>query len=160
MGSTGHYIGSDWSWNGNTREYLDKQINGVYNGISWEVLHSETKGSVYYAAVKRTNLGSGDSYVFAMVQPYKFYGKGWNRELIVKDQDESMGPYACEASAKLLNLLSPTDSEYANRWREDCRKNIEKRKESKAKSEKLEVGDVIVFEAPISFSHYGEYDTF
>ena len=156
MGSTGHYIGTDWSWNGNTKEYIDKTINSVGVTHTWRVLHSETKGSVYYAAVERTHHATGDRIVFAVVQPYSFYGKGWNRELIVKDQDETSGPYDCQASAKLLNLLTPTDYEHANRWRADCRANLAKKKEKV----NIEVGDILVFEEPFTFSHWGTADTF
>ena len=46
--------------------------------------------------------------------------------------------------ASILSLLSPTDSEYANNWRERCRKNIEAKKDPHA-LKNLPVGAVIRF---------------
>lgn len=39
-----------------------------------------------------------------------------------------MEPCEDHCPASILSLLSPTDSEYANSWRERCRKNIEAKK--------------------------------
>lgn len=39
-----------------------------------------------------------------------------------KDMDETMGPCECSCPKKILNLLSPTDNEWANKWRERCSK--------------------------------------
>lgn len=58
--------------------------------------------------------------------------------------EESMGPCEDHCPASILSLLSPTDSEYANNWRERCRKNIEAKKDPHA-LKNLPVGAVIRF---------------
>ena len=45
-------------------------------------------------------------------------------ELRVKPVPEEMGPFAFEPSARLLDLLSPTQNETAMLWRQACRKLI------------------------------------
>ena len=62
----------------------------------------------------------------------------------VKTMEESMGPCEDHCPASILSLLSPTDSEYANNWRERCRKNIEAKKDPHA-LKNLPVGAVIRF---------------
>lgn len=57
---------------------------------------------------------------------------------------ESSGPCEDHCPASILSLLSPTDSEYANNWRERCRKNIEAKKDPHA-LKNLPVGAVIRF---------------
>lgn len=43
-----------------------------------------------------------------------------------KDMDEFMGPYNYDCPDRILDLLSPTDSEWANEWRRKCRENNRK----------------------------------
>ena len=62
----------------------------------------------------------------------------------VKTMEESSGPCEDHCPASILSLLSPTDSEYANNWRERCRKNIEAKKDPHA-LKNLPVGAVIRF---------------
>lgn len=62
----------------------------------------------------------------------------------VKTMGESSGPCEDHCPASILSLLSPTDSEYANNWRERCRKNIEAKKDPHA-LKNLPVGAVIRF---------------
>ena len=100
-------------------------------------------GATYYAAVKATVLNTGDVETFAAValthtnnRDYFNFG--------VKTMEESMGPCEDHCPASILSLLSPTDSEYANNWRERCRKNIEAKKDPHA-LKNLPVGAVIRF---------------
>lgn len=97
-------------------------------------------GVIYVAA---SNAREPDK-VFALVMPFSRYGD----EFIVKEQDEGMGPYDASAPAKILDLLTPTDSEYANRWRESCRENLAKREAAK----KVKRGDKVRFAAPLTFT--------
>lgn len=62
----------------------------------------------------------------------------------VKTMEESSGPCEDYCPASILSLLSPTDSEYANSWRDRCRKNIEAKKDPHA-LKNLPVGAVIRF---------------
>lgn len=100
-------------------------------------------GATYYAAVKATVLSTGEAETFAAValthtnnRDYFNFG--------VKTMEESMGPCEDHCPASILSLLSPTDSEYANNWRERCRKNIESKKDPHA-LKNLPVGAVIRF---------------
>jgi len=54
--------------------------------------------------------------------PNDYYNFGY------KDMDETMGPYEDECPEKILKLLTPTDYEYANDWRNRCWENIRKNK--------------------------------
>ena len=42
--------------------------------------------------------------------------------------DETVGPSQAECPQSILKLLSPTDSQWANEWRERCRENAKKKK--------------------------------
>jgi len=50
-----------------------------------------------------------------------------------KDMDESMGPCASECPERILNLLTPTDHEYALAWRQRCRDSIGRRRSGSAR---------------------------
>lgn len=46
------------------------------------------------------------------------------REIATKPITEEMGPNEDECPAHILDLLTPTDREYAIKWRERCRENL------------------------------------
>ena len=110
-------------------------------------------GSTWYAAVKTTfknkvrdNLryecDLNRSYVFALV----FLTCRNDGEWGYKDMSESVGPHEANAPRKLIKMLSPTSSEWANQWRESCLRN------ATLKSRKLVHGDIIEFPEPLSFT--------
>lgn len=108
-----------------------------------EVVRSAMVGSTYYAAIKITELSTGEAETAAAValthtnnRDYFNFG--------VKTMGESSGPCEDHCPASILSLLSPTDSEYANNWRERCRKNIKAKKDPHA-LKNLPVGAVIRF---------------
>ena len=68
---------------------------------------------VYYAAMKSSITGE----VWALVVLTDIY-KG---QFFYKDMSEDMEPYYYKCPDKILDLLSPTENEYALRWRERCR---------------------------------------
>jgi hypothetical protein len=71
--------------------------------------------------------------------------------------DESMGIgdfYECPA--RILDLLTPTDCDRSNEWREGCRKVLAK----KAAKPKVKPGDTIRFAEPVEFTDGSEGDTF
>jgi hypothetical protein len=70
--------------------------------------------------------------------------------------DETMGPNESDCPAKILDLLTPTDSEYANEWRSRCRANIE----AKATAPRIAAGATIKFAYPLQFSDGVKTDTF
>lgn len=98
------------------------------------VLKSSMVGSTYYAAVE-TKKVSGERKVWAAIfltcGQTKHDGTIWG----YKDMDETMGPCESKCPASILALLTPTDSQWANEWRERCRQNMaaaaERRKNGK-----------------------------
>lgn len=88
-----------------------------------EILDEAFVNRVYYAAIKdnRTN------EVWALIcmtgtSTTDYYNFGY------KDMDEFMGPYNYDCPDHILDLLTPTDDEWANRWREKCRERNRKSK--------------------------------
>lgn len=109
------------------------ESNGPYG--SWIPLKVIAKGRTVYAAVRRVKPGC-EPYVYASViltstNMRDYYNFSY------KEIDETCGPCECECPATILNMLSPTDNVYANEWRENCRKNIQKQKEYKKNPDSL-----------------------
>src|SRR3546814_15017544 len=63
-----------------------------------------------------------------------------------KDMSENMGPCEADCPAAILELLSPTDHEYALDWRARCRANLVLR------ARKLSDGDRIRLPEPLTFT--------
>ena len=98
------------------------------------------RGSTYYAAIRRTDKETGESHVFGCVCLTSVDMKDYFN-FSYKDMEESMGPYNYDCPASILDLLSPTDNEYALNWRQKCRE----KKSSKNTLGKLPVGTVIEY---------------
>lgn len=99
----------------------DYEINRCGGNV---VLKSAMVGSVYYAAVMTISTGE----VWAAV----FLTSVDGNEFFYKDMDESVGPYDCKCPKSILNLLTPTDNEHANTWRESCLEYHKKANSQKA----------------------------
>lgn len=101
----------------------------VYPAMKDTVLKSSMVGSVYYAAVKRERPGK-EPMVWAAICLTQ--GRGRDGSLWgYKDMCESMDPFYYDCPAGVLALLTPTDNENANKWREECRKNIARKAEER-----------------------------
>ncbi len=107
-------------------------------------------GSVYYAAVtglKRYNEGKkedvpkDEQHTFGVVFLTSVDSKDYYN-FSYKDMDETCGPFCYDCPESILKLLSPTTSEFAQKWRDGCRKHRKLRKALDA----LAVGSVIEFE--------------
>lgn len=113
----------------------------------FEVLKSAMVGSTYYAAVKRTKFEteteSEKSIVFAVVCVTRVDTKEY-LNFSYKDMDETCGPYQHDCPKSILDLLTPTDNEYANEWRAACYRNI-KRKQDKNSLSNLPIGSIIKY---------------
>lgn len=92
-----------------------------------ETLRRTRKQAEATAAVALTHTNSRDYFNFG-----------------VKTMSEASGPCEDRCPASILSLLSPTSDEYAIKWRERCRANIEKKKDPHA-LKNLPVGAVIRF---------------
>lgn len=123
------------SWTGYNKMYCITKPNGTIdrkaeldhelfnNNERFTLVKSIMVGSVYYAAVRRELTGEVQGWVvLTMVNDVDF---------LYKDICETSGPYDCQCPKSILNLLTPTDSEWANEWREKCRKYHESQKDPK-----------------------------
>lgn len=106
-----------------TWETRDENGNIVSSG---KVLKSAMVGSTYYAAVQNKK-GEVWAAVFLTCGRTRHDGTSWG----YKDMDETMGPREDKCPASVLALLTPTDNENANKWREECRKNIARKAEER-----------------------------
>jgi hypothetical protein len=126
------------------REFFTKQLLADHH----EMLACATKAGsggwqrVFYAAVRDNRTGE----VWALVTPFNRY-RGYEN-IIFKGMDETQGPVEDEAPATVLDGLTPTDSEYANGWRQRCWANLER----EANRIKPVRGDIVRFEHELHFS--------
>ena len=102
-----------------------------------EVLKSSRHGSTVYSAVKCTNKATGVENVVATifltsVRNNDYYNFSY------KDMDETCGPYYYDCPKAILDLLTPTESEWANNWRNACRENLEKKAERRKNGTSLD----------------------
>jgi hypothetical protein len=84
------------------------------------------KRNTLYAAIKYKETNE----VFAVVYLLRWSPKS-DYNFSYKDMDETVGPYECECPLRILNLLTPTTSEYALQWRERVRMYHKKKDELK-----------------------------
>ena len=118
------------------------------SGQAYRILADSMKGSTYYAAVKCFARCSGKDedgnylyeqlpedqhHVFAAIILTHTDSRDWYN-FSYKYMDESCGPCWYECPKKVLDLLTPTDSEWANEWRRKCRKKLENSKNSISKA--------------------------
>ena len=112
------------------RQYLDAQFTWERSDTISKVLRSALVGMrVYYAAVEHILPATGAREVWAAICLVRYNPR--DREGYIfgyKDMSESMGPYERDCPEPILDLLTPTDHEYARRWRADCRANAAARR--------------------------------
>lgn len=102
-----------------------------------KVLESSLVGSVYYAAVQ-TNESVWAAVILTSGADRNdpFFNFGY------KAMDETCGPCETGCPKKILDLLTPTTSEWAQEWREKCRN---KAKKEKSWLDNLDEGQKIVW---------------
>lgn len=110
-----------------------------------KIIYYTKRGSTAYLACKYVSQ-DGREWVYALVLLCSQYrgSKGY------KPVDEDMGPLEYEAPKKLIDLLTPTDSEYANYWRKKCLELAAKKK--------VKIGDKIRFTHPVTWGGKSETD--
>lgn len=81
----------------------------------------------FYAAVEMIHKETGVRRVWAAIIKVTF-NRGADYEFCYKDMDESMGPYYTNCPERILKLLTPTEHEYAQTWRDACWAKIEAKK--------------------------------
>lgn len=141
------------------RQYLNAQLTWERLDTTSKVLRSALVGMrVYYAAVEHTLPATGAREVWAAVCLVRYNPR--DREGYIfgyKDMSESMGPCERDCPEAILDLLTPTNREHAQRWRDDCRANAAARRERQAKPSPS-AGQAIIFDEPLAFSDGRSFD--
>lgn len=135
------------------KQYLDAQFTHSGENYSNRVVKSAAKLNVWYAAVESIEKVTGKQSVFAAVCLYRYNLR--DKEGMIfgyKDMDESMGPCERQCPTAILDLLTETDSQWANEWRADCRKYAALRMPR--------AGEAIRLAHPLRFTDGRELDTF
>lgn len=131
---------------------MDSEFNWEDESRKVEVLKSSMVGSTYYAAVKSLNKTNGYECVTATVCLTSTNAKDYFN-FAYKDMDESMGPYKYDCPKGILDLLTPTESEYANEWRKKCYEQLAKKKNPNSFG-KLPVGTIIKVIMPFDTNYF------
>lgn len=121
------------------KAYLDKTFTwDDGNGHSCEVLKSAMVGTTYYAAVKNQK---GEIFALIALTAGK-RGRNDSCGLYYKAMDETEGPYNYDCPLPILDMLSPTEHEWAVKWRNGCRERAkqkaDERKNGKAPAPRIE----------------------
>ena len=133
---------------------MDSKYNWEDESRKVEVLKSSMVGSTYYAAVKSFNKTNGYECVTAAICLTSTNMKDYYN-FAYKGMDESMGPYRYDCPKGILDLLTPTESEYANEWRKACYENLAKKKNPNTLN-KLPVGTVIKVVIPFDTKFFNQ----
>lgn len=111
-------------------DYLNRDTLSTNGQYKFKLLKSAMVGSVYYAAIQCTSTyDMTNSKVFAVIYLTSVDNSDYYN-FSYKDMDESCGPCQAKCPKSILNLLTPTDSEYANNWRKRCEEYHAKKKNS------------------------------
>lgn len=142
-----------------TDEILSSYTWSNESGTREVIAHSvQVARKVAYMAVKHTPADGGEPVVWAGVALFSFNPK--TREFGIKDMDETVGPCECECPARILDLLTPTEYDYANQWRANCRAVLEQKATNAKKLKALREGARLTFEKPLRFSNGKEVSGF
>lgn len=124
------------------KEHFQKEF-----GEELEILDCTTIKNVFYAATKYKKNGDVFGMVCLIQRTRGYYNFGY------KDMEESMGPCAYDCPDRILDLLTPTQSKYANEWRETCRKTNAAKAEARAKTGTVKDGATIRVKHPLHFAN-------
>jgi len=128
--------------------YMRDQLE---QGGNFKVVAQNMHGGTYYAAVEK--IGVSPREVFAFIARTEVKGKGYNRMFMVKEMDETVGPYYWDASQAVMNALTPTTYEHAIEWRKKvAERRATKKRKAAAGVGKWPEGTVLRSEEPVSFT--------
>jgi len=111
----------------NVRQYLQKMLTWETERSRNTCLDIAMKLNVAYAAVERVEKETGERVVWAAVIAMRYIRGDELYNWGYKDMEEQMGPVQAECPERILDLLTPTDHEYAIDWRKRCRRAAERR---------------------------------
>lgn len=138
-----------------TADYIKRTLTWEHGGVKNTCLDvAIVKLRTAYAAVE-TVRPDGTREVWASVWLLD-YPRNYRFNFGYKDMDESMGPCEDECPERILKLLTPTDHEYAQKWRARCWENIKRR----TAKPKVTDGCTLRFAAPFTFTDGHKADTF
>lgn len=136
------------------RQYLDAQFTCQRGDVAMKVLRSAlVRMRTYYAALEYARVTTDERSVVGIICLVRYNPR--DREGYIfgyKDMEESMGPCESECPEPILDLLTPTDKQYAIEWRARCRENTAARR-ALARKPSPRPGQTIVFDQPLSFSN-------
>jgi len=127
------------------KDFFAAEFNYDKDGVKFTVFDCAAKLNEAYLAIER--IKENTRIVFAVVCLVRYYPKDPHYNIGYKDIDESMGPYYNNCPARILKLLTPTNTKYASEWRKKCWENINKKKNLP----KFKIGETLEFEQPIQF---------
>lgn len=150
MGWDGSYKPSNVS----LKQLIISKINGSGEKYSHRVVKICVRPfTAAYAAVERTCLATGDKEIYGLVVAIRHEKGGY---VATKEMDESMHPYFYECPADILDILSPTNDQSAQSWREKCRGLLTAREALKSDLNSAKEGAVFRFKKPALFTKIGE----
>lgn len=133
-----------------TQKEEDRTWDGkIHHVPSITVLKSSMVGTVYYAALEIKNTKENRRSVVAAIALTSTSSKSDYCNFGYKDMDETYGPFECDCPKGILDLLTPTDNECAQAWRQRCRESLQLKKTGKTLGQ-LPIG------SKIRFKSYGE----
>lgn len=140
-----------------TKEFFEKEFNyDKGDGRSGKIIRFSATWTTAYMAyevkVPETKDENGNvlpakTEVIAIVCLIRHVPKDPCYNFGYKDMTENMGPCESRCPKTILELLTPTTSEYANDWRKRCWDRINKRKAAP----KVKAGDWLKFTNAIHF---------
>lgn len=134
------------------REFWTHELNGLAD-VRYEILDCATIDRVFYAAVRHIG-GPRNGQVFGLVCTQQWTRDHYN--FTFKDMDETCGPAYAKCPDRILDLLSPTDEQWALEWRAACRAY----NAARAARPKVKRGDTVTFAQAMRFTNGIERDTF
>lgn len=155
MGWTSYHVSQTYK---NGKSFIDRKAECdkmfITDAVSWkthevigkyELLMSAMVGGTHYAAVRKTIFATETEpesvKVFAAITLTRVDNNDYYN-FAYKDMDESMGPCEDKCPKAILDLLSPTEYEYAKEWRKRCYENLKKKKDPNSLTN-LPIGSVI-----------------
>ena len=144
--------------------FMEGLNRGFYN-----LLKSTMIGSTYYAAVQGLKRSAGKdengNFIYEDIpeNERETFAVVFLTSTDMKDHfnfsynpmDESMGPCERNCPKGILDLLSPTESQWANEWRQECYANLNKKKDPNALNN-LPVGTKIKVTMPFDTKYHAK----
>lgn len=139
----------------NVKKYFDDMhTSNEYRKV--RVLKSALKNfREYYAAIEVTNEITGEVDVFCSVIKCDYYQEYGEPQISYKEMSDHAGPAISNCPKNILELLTPTDNDYANQWRDKCWSKINMQA---ALTAQLQHGKKVQFSPAIEFTDGNVHD--